>query len=154
MLVKACGTSTGRQHRHPGAFPPSQAPLRPLHGAVPRLLSQNRQVGEAPQFPGVPGNIPSSAVKSDKSSVLRESPQGLKSVFALPCADRLEYMGPILSPQGEGAGQGSRPRQRQVYISPVSPGPEQSREETDVRGDKEGGLLGTLWLLCTKRFLT
>ena len=111
-------------------------------------------MGEAPQFPGVPGNVPGSAVKSDKSSVLRESPQGLKSVFPLPCADRLEYMGPILSPQGEGAGQGSRLRWRQVYISPLSPGPEQSREETDLRGDKEEGLLGTLWLLCTKRFLT
>lgn len=111
-------------------------------------------MGEALQFPGVPGNGPGSAVKSDKSSVLHENPQGLKSVFPLPCADRLEYMGPILSPQGEGAGQGSRLRRRQVYISPVLPGPEHSREETDLRGDKEEGLLGTLWLLCTKWFLT
>ena len=104
-------------------------------------------MGEAPQFPGVPGNFPGSAVQSDELSILRKSPQGLKSGFAPPCADRLEYMGLILSPR-------EREWVRALALETmaetgfhepsVSRARTEQREETDLRGGKEGGLLGTL----------
>lgn len=84
----------GDSTRHPGGLSTLPGPLPALRWDVPRLLSQRRQVGEAPKSQVCLEMFPGSAVKSDESSALRETPQGW--AFALPWADRL---------QGEGAGQ-------------------------------------------------
>ena len=109
------------------------------------------------------------AVESDKSSALHEIPQGLKSVFALPHANRLEH-----EPYPEPPGRGNRAQDLRVRVLAFETMGETSlykpsvpmartgqREETDPRGDKgrgalggdKGGALGTLWPLCTKWFL-
>lgn len=113
-----------------------------------------------PQFPGVPGNGPSSAAGSDESSTLREMPQGLKRVLTpAQCSLRLEHES-YLEPPVRGhmtqdvqvKPQHLTPWERRVYSSSVPMARTQQREETGPMGGA-GDPLCTVGPLCTKRFL-
>lgn len=135
--------ATGRRGmRHLGALLLSLGPRAFARAGIGQGCFPRRQVGEdtphpptPPQFPDVPVDFPSSVIKAEKPSTLRENPRGVEiSPRPLPSEKRgqnrrARACGEETRLRIHRSGlQPLRPRGRQVYTGPVLLWPKQNRD--------------------------
>ena len=138
-LIKITGNGqTG--HEAPRSFialpgPPRLRPCWDTPRPLPQKTGGGRHPPHPPQFPDVPVDFPSSVIKSERPSTLRETPRGVEiSPRPLPSEKRgqnrrARACGEETRLRIHRSGlQHLRPRGRQVYTGPVLLWPKQSRQ--------------------------